>query len=132
MVAVAVHRPAGALRPIDFDPPTIGRAAAGPSTRLPASTYRRRRAVAAGLVIGLVLAIWAALGMFGGGPLPAPERPNSELRPQATYVVQRGDTFWSIARRLRPQGDPRPVVDRLVTAHGGATLHVGERIRLPS
>ena len=103
--------------------------------RLPASTYRRRRAVAAGLVVMAVLVLSAALGTFGGGPLPAPDRPGpSRLEAadgRAVYVVQPGDTFWSIARRLEPSGDPRPLVDRLVAAHGGPTLHVGERLPLP-
>ena len=103
--------------------------------RLPASTYRRRRAVAAGLVVVAVLVLSAALGMLGGGPLPAPDRPAPSRSVDAGngpfYVVQPGDTFWSIARRLEPRGDPRPLVDRLVAAHGGATLHVGERIPLP-
>jgi hypothetical protein len=46
-------------------------------------------------------------------------------------VVQPGDTFWTIARRLDPKGDVRPLVDRLVSAHGGSALYVGERIALP-
>jgi len=113
-------------------PPTPGRRLAlAPAGRLPASTYRRRRAVAAGLVAALVLAVFAGLGMLGGGPLPAPGRP-AQLRGGATYVVQPGDTLWSIASRLEPGADPRPVVDRLTDAHGGTVLHVGERIRLPA
>ena len=101
------------------------------SMRLPASTYRRRRAVAAGLVVVAMLALWAMLGMLGGGPLPAPERAGS-LQEGTTYVVQPGDTFWSIAQRLQPGEDPRPIVDRLVAAHGGPVLHVGERLPLPA
>ncbi|MDQ3980451.1 MAG: LysM peptidoglycan-binding domain-containing protein, partial [Actinomycetota bacterium] len=71
---------------------------------------------------------------LGGGPLPVPERPApaaSAGRDGRVYVVQPGDTFWSIARRVDPTGDPRRLVDRLVAAHGGPTLHVGERIPLP-
>jgi hypothetical protein len=117
------------LRPHDV----VERVATVPPVRLPASTYRRRRAVAAGLAVVLVLSLWAAVGTLGGGPLAAPERPNSAasaLRPGETYVVQPGDTFWSIVQRLRPDADPRPLVDRLIALHGGTTLHVGERITL--
>ncbi|MGH9224169.1 MAG: LysM peptidoglycan-binding domain-containing protein [Acidimicrobiales bacterium] len=124
----------GATRPAPAPLP-VGRAFAGPRVRLPASTYRRRRAVAAGLVVGVVLVLWAALGVFGGGPLLVPERPDpsgGRLTPGVTYVVQPGDTFWSIAARLKPGGDPRPLVDRLVATHGGSTLHVGEHLRLPA
>ena len=106
----------------------------GRARRLPAGTYRRRRAVAAGLVVVTVLALWAALGMLGGGPLPVPERPDAVGLGDGTrvYVVQPGDTFWSIARRLDPRADPRPLVDRLVAAHGNPVLHVGERLPLPA
>ncbi|MDQ4096734.1 MAG: LysM peptidoglycan-binding domain-containing protein [Actinomycetota bacterium] len=113
----------------------VERVATVPPVRLPASTYRRRRVVAAGLAVVLVLCLWAAVGTLGGGPLAAPERPNSSasaLRPGDTYVVQPGDTFWSIVQRLRPQADPRPLVDRLVAFRGGTTLYVGERITLPA
>ena len=102
--------------------------------RLPASTYRRRRAVAAGLVVLVVLVLSAALGPLGGGPLPVPERPDAVGLGDGTrvYVVQPGDTFWSIARRLDPRADPRPLVDRLVAAHGTPVLHVGERLPVPA
>ena len=122
-----------------------------PRVRPPASTYRRRQVVAAGLVVGLVLVVWAALGVLGAGTLPVPERPSQSgpagasvytaphggalyIAPHggALYTVQPGDTFWSIAQRLKPHADPRPLVDKLVAAHGGSTLHVGERIPIPA
>jgi Tfp pilus assembly protein FimV len=57
-----------------------------------------------------------------------PERPAR----QVTYVVEPGDTLWSIARRVAPGHDPRPVVDALVEAndlHGG--LQAGQELSVP-
>lgn len=101
--------------------------------RLPAATYRRRRAAAAGIVTTVVVALFVALqgllGTFGGGPHTVPE---PSRVPGPVHVVQPGDTFWDIARVLRPHGDPRPLVTRLVAAHGSSVLLVGERIPLPT
>ena len=135
-VGVHVWEPLRLAPPRPQTAPSVGPArAARPLSssvaRLPASTYRRRRAVAAGLVVALVLVLWAASSALGGDPLPVSERVPA-LHPGEVYVVQPGDTLWSIAQRLKPHDDPRPVVDRLVAAHGGATIHVGERLPLPS
>ena len=115
---LVVVRSAPALRP-------------GPAPVSP-TTYRRRRAAAAGAVAALLvvlsLAVQGLLGAFGAGPLTVPERAGA---PGAVYVVQPGDTFWDIARMLKPDGDPRPMVTRLVAAHGSPVLRVGERIPLP-
>ena len=98
----------------------------------PAATYRRRRLVALLVVVtgvaALILVLHGLLASFGGGPLTAPERPGA---PETVYVVQPGDTFWGIASRLRPNGDPRPLVAELVAAHGNPVLVAGERLRLP-
>ena len=98
----------------------------------PATVYRRRRVVAA-LAVASVLAVVAIavaslLASFEGNRATGSERPTS---PAAVYVVQPGDTFWHIARRLDPAGDPRPLVARLVAAHGSPVLVAGERLALP-
>ncbi len=49
---------------------------------------------------------------------------------RAHYVVQPGDTLWSIARSLHPSGDLRPVVDSLESRAGGAALVPGQRLRV--
>ena len=118
--------------------PRRGHGPAGPGRRWPVpalrplspSTYRRRRALAAGAVVAVSALATIVLGALGGGSLTAPERP-LPVDAGRIYVVQPGDTFWSIAREVEPEGDVRPVVDRLVAEHGGATLVVGEPIRLP-
>jgi hypothetical protein len=96
--------------------------------------YRRRRvAVVVALFLAvffLVLAARAALGALGGGPLAAPEAPAVGAGGAAVYVVQPGDTYWSIARSLQPSGDVRALVDQLSATHHGAPLQPGEQLAL--
>jgi hypothetical protein len=106
-----------------------------------AATYRRRRLVVAALFLGALLAGSWVLGALGGGPLTASESgPSSTAAVEllhvqrvsrSTYVVAPGDTLWSIARQLQPEGDVRPVVDALAAARQGRPLEVGETIVLP-
>ena len=95
---------------------------------LSAATYRRRRLAALVVVVGLAIAAWTALGALGG-VLTAPVRSPSPPADGATVVeVAPGDTLWSIARRLQPEGDPRPLVDRLAASNGGAVVRAGDRL----
>ena len=34
-------------------------------------------------------------------------------------IVKPGDTLWSIARKMQPTGDVRPLVDRIATLNNG-------------
>jgi nucleoid-associated protein YgaU len=107
-------------------------AGGAPADRRPLSvaTYRRRRLAALVVVVGLAIAAWTALGALGGA-LTAPVRSAPLPTDHATVVeVAPGDTLWSIARRLQPEGDPRPLVDRLATANGGAVVRAGDRLVL--
>ena len=99
---------------------------------MPAEAVRMRltsrgRAVARTLAIVLVVAVFllVAPGLARG---VGPDRP----APRVTYVVEPGDTLWSIARRVAPRQDPRPVVDRLIEANdvrGG--LRAGQELSIP-
>jgi len=103
--------------------------------RLPTATeLLRRRVVAALLAVLVVLAVGAAAVAVGRGALAAvvPDPPSSAV-PAAgaggtAVTVRPGDTYWSIARRLQPSGDVRPLVDRLVAGHGNDVLRPGERL----
>jgi hypothetical protein len=53
------------------------------------------------------------------------------VAPHADYVVQPGDSLWSIAARLEPGGDLRPLVARLATEAGGDTVVPGQHLALP-
>ncbi|MDQ3106221.1 MAG: LysM peptidoglycan-binding domain-containing protein [Actinomycetota bacterium] len=105
---------------------------------LPASVYHRRRLLVAVLILGVLLAGSWASSTLGGGSLTASEAGSPRvvelsLQPvaRATHVVAPGDTLWSIARTLVPEGDVRPVVDALAASRDGRPLQVGERIVLP-
>jgi hypothetical protein len=63
------------------------------------------------------------------GPSPTAGAPAPATDPVA-YVVQPGDTVWAIARRLQPEGDVRPLVDRIADRTGGGALLAGQRIAL--
>jgi Tfp pilus assembly protein FimV len=48
------------------------------------------------------------------------------------YVVQPGDTLWSVAAAVAPDGtDVRATVDELVGLNGGPALAVGQHLVLP-
>lgn len=104
--------------------------------------YRRRRLAALVLIALTVLAtvfvvapaVRAGVGALGGRPLTPSGAPvATDMQPVAatTYLVHPGDTLWSIARRMQPSGDVRPLVDRLAAMRHGAPLHPGDRIIRP-
>lgn len=70
-------------------------------------------------------------GAFASSASTARREASPAAVAQSDYVVQRGDSLWSIARMVDAKADPRPLVDRLARAHGGALLRAGDRIALP-
>jgi hypothetical protein len=92
----------------------------------------RRRLTAIAFAVGLVLVI-RPLVLPGGDPLVVPGRatPAAAAVATRTYIVQPGDTLWSIARHLHPDEDPRPLVDQLSTQVPEGSLPAGQRLVLP-
>ena len=78
---------------------------------------------------------WAAqpggVGGTAGGPLTTPRPAAVSQGSVVTRTVQSGDTLWSIARSVQPEGDVRPLVDRLISSRAGRPLQVGEEITVP-
>jgi Tfp pilus assembly protein FimV len=107
-------------------------------SRPSAAVYARRRLVA-GLLLVLVLAAAClaagrATAALGDEPASVPGRrpvPAASSATVGTYVVEQGDTLWSIARSLQPEGDVRPLVQALRRANGGTRLIVGTRLTVP-
>lgn len=75
-------------------------------------TRVRRRRMAVIATSAVVAGFWAGplAHALGGSREPVPVSSRS-------YVVQLGDTLWSIADRLAPGEDPRPIVDAIVVAN---------------
>ena len=71
-------------------------------------TRVRRRRLIFTLTLGVLAGAWA--GPLGHA-LARGEHPVPVAR--QTYVVRSGDTLWSIARRVSPSADPRPIVDAI-------------------
>lgn len=92
----------------------------------PARARRRRVAVAAA---GAVVALSAVGIGFGVGHASAELEGPAPARP--IYVVQSGDTLWTIAGRVAPGVDTARAVAALRDAAGGAALTPGQRIELP-
>ncbi len=94
--------------------------------------FRRRRLVAVVLVAtvafaaGIVLAL-ALMSVPAGGSLTSEAR---EAR-QTRYVVDHGDTLWTVARTVAPEEDPRVVVDAIADTRGTSTIVPGDTIVWP-
>jgi hypothetical protein len=89
--------------------------------------------------IAVLSAAGSALARTGGGPLTATgvqgtPAPQARGAPAAgtTWVVRPGDTLWGIATAVEPGRDVRPLVDRLESELGNATLEPGEAVRIPA
>ena len=78
------------------------------------------------LLVGLAL----PLSGTGGHSHPTGSALAETGHPVA-YTVQPGDTLWSIAERVDPTSDPRPLVARLAAQTGSDNVVPGERIVLP-
>jgi len=96
--------------------------------RVPFEVRRRRTLLA---TMGLALALLALpLGGFGGASHTT-ESAFAATGHRATYTVRSGDTLWSIAERVDPTGDPRPIVSQLAAELGTDTVVPGEQLALP-
>jgi nucleoid-associated protein YgaU len=89
-------------------------------------TRVRHRRLALTLAAALVAGAWA-------GPVARALSHEAVPMGAGSYVVRRGDTLWSIAHRLRPGEDPRPLVDALAAANAvdAAALVPGQVLVVP-
>lgn len=114
------RRPALVLAP----PPTTT------TTPTTAATYWRRRCTALALVVALTVGAVALVSTMASTAATANADIGSTRVTASSHVVQRGDSYWSIAVSLGEGGDVRAVVDRLVAINRGQPLEPGDRIAL--
>ena len=104
-------------------------------TALPATVYRRRRAVA----VLLVVSVAAVLVLAVAGPpgvrsevVPSPPPSVRGRRRRRSTSSSRATRSGRSPAGCDPGEDPRPLVARLVAAHGSPVLVAGERLALPA
>lgn len=99
----------------------------------------RRRAACGRLAAATLTVVGLAALWFGAGALRGLEGHVVPVRLAGTasvaggyrYVAQPGDSLWSIAARVEPDSDPRPLVDELAAELHGRTLQPGDVLVLP-
>ena len=144
----AVVLPRQHLRPVGLAPEPIRPVALGewrgsaPSvcrsgSRADRQARRRARAVRRLLptvaMVAVLLLTWFVAGSLTGArtggytALPGAK----PVQGGYLYTVRNGDSLWSIASAMSPNGDPRPLVDELASELAGSPLQAGEKLRLP-
>lgn len=97
-----------------------------------AGIQRRRRRLALGLAgAGLCVGLAVPVSALGGAAPEAVKVPGTVLTGSTVYVVQPGDTLWSIAARFDHGGDARPLAEEMAKETGSGTVVPGERIAIP-
>ena len=108
-----------------------------PAPVAPASVRMTRRgrltlvALIAALAFMAISAGQAALGLFEAQAGSAGSTSSDAAR---TWVVQPGETLWSIAEQLDPNSDPRETVARIVAMNDlpSSGVAVGQEIFVPA
>lgn len=103
------------------------------AARLPASVYRRRRAVVGAAIAAIVtLSSMVATGTLAGpGGVPASASVAGPALERQRLVAVPGDTLWAIAERYRGEVGHGTYLDALVRLNGGASIQAGQVILLP-
>jgi len=105
-----------------------------PRGRRPARRRPRvlwHRLVAMVVVVGVTVLLALPVSALAGRPAVAHGAVAGAPIGGFVYVVQPGDTLWSIARQVDQGGDPQQLVKALSERLGSQVVVPGERIRVP-
>jgi hypothetical protein len=87
-------------------------------------------AAVAAVVVATLLSLGIGSGAFSA-LVPTPGSAPATGAAATVVVVEPGDSIWSIARRVQPSGDVRPLVHRIIQANGSGPLHPGQELVVP-
>jgi LysM repeat protein len=95
-------------------------------------TVRGRRVLAAIAATPAVVALTVAV--ISGGAALASRDAGAPAGSYQTVTVSAGDTLWSIAQEVAPNGDPRDVVDSIarLNALDSVSLQAGQTLAIPA
>lgn len=95
------------------------------------SEYRRRRVIAVLLLVTALYVLWGLASLVGGWFVGTAEASDTRsVATPTTWVVEPGDTLWSVAESLALSQDIRLTVDRLADGNGGSMLQPGQVLDL--
>jgi len=92
-----------------------------------------RRLLPGAATLAVLVSVWVGAGALSDLHRPALAVPAGAVKVPGgyRYVARPGDTLWSIASKLEPGGDPRPLVAELEQQLHGAELIPGDPLKLP-
>ena len=110
-------------------PARVTRSARSTQARQPIRLTSRGRAA----VFFLLAVVTLLLVMIAVGGTSADASATKGGPATASVVVQAGDSLWSIAKSLQPNGDPRSMMQTLAELNGlqGADLTPGQQLIVP-
>jgi LysM repeat protein len=118
----------GAMRPAA--PTGARRDSAGPRAAAPAPVRLTRR----GRVVVFAVLVLLAVAAVSTVAVASSASPAGSARPPATMVVGAGDTLWTVATEVDPDGDPRATIAELRRLNGlnGSNIEAGQELILPA
>ena len=139
MAAIIEPRPsdlAGPRRPALRLVASDGRSTSTTTVLVPADLGLGMAHLLAALValVAVLAGTWAITSGSLAALAPAPSSAGATAPASgatATVTAHAGDSLWSIARRIQPSGDVRPLVDELVALNGAGPIQPGDEVVVP-